>query len=178
MSKQSWVIGGASSDIRKFQWVQVTGIIYWQWYNVKAYHTLCWKDGIKWCSTIFINLIPFKEKHKTIALTWSHLASTRLPASKKCSYTEWKYLKHKYRNHRRLPVIHSTGQKYQKITLWKYLPFKDRKAIIVSVTLFSHNSAPDWTRELIKPYKDGERLAVSILKNWEVLDLSFLLVTL
>jgi len=38
--------------------------------------------------------------------------------------------------------------------------------------------ATDRARELFKPSKDAERFVVSIFKNWEVLDLSFLRVTL
>ena len=57
------------------------------------------------------------------------------------------------------------------------LPFNNCKATVVALTLSSHYMPTDRARELFKHSKDAGSLLVSILKNKEVLDLSFLWVT-
>jgi len=41
------------------------------------------------------------------------------------------------------------------------------------VTFHHHNLPVDWARKLFKPSKDVDRLALSVLKKWEVLNFEF-----
>ena len=59
--------------------------------------------------------------------------------------------------------------------LWQK-PYSPECATIsapTGATMFGHNPPADWAGELFKRSEDGESLVISILKNWEVMDLIF-----